>query len=220
KSTASATQPIRGGSLTVRTTATDDVAVASVGFFVNGQLVFTSTTTPYQYTLTVPPTGSTVTIGVTATDFGGNSAPTSITLTTIPDPLTTVTGRVIDPNSAPVAGATVTTLNRSATSGANGAFAITGVPTVSGNITVTATAIVAGVTLGGVSTAVTPVAGGTTNVGDIRISAAISYLPFDDGINPTADIAGGHNGTLMGATFTTSDIAPVAGNVSSLLFNG
>ena len=40
------------------------------------------------------------------------------------------------------------------------------------------TAIVAGVTLTGVSAPVTPVVGGTTNVGDIRISASLS-MTFD-----------------------------------------
>ncbi len=49
-------------------------------------------------------------------------------------------------------------------------------------------------------------------------SGLIAYWPFDDGADPTADVAGGHDGALMGATFTTTDIAPVPGNVSAVVF--
>ncbi len=48
----------------------------------------------------------------------------------------------------------------------------------------------------------------------------LTHLPFDDGTNPTKDVVGGHDGTIIGAVFTTTDIAPSSGNASALIFNG
>ena len=48
------TTQYQGASLTVNVTATDDVAVAFVDFLVNGQIAFTTSTEPFQYTFTVP----------------------------------------------------------------------------------------------------------------------------------------------------------------------
>ncbi|MET0646110.1 MAG: Ig-like domain-containing protein, partial [Pyrinomonadaceae bacterium] len=80
-------QAIKGDPLTVTVDAADDVAVASVSLFVNGQQAFTTTTPPHQYTFNAPATGSTLTLGATATDFGGNVARADdVTLNLVPDP--------------------------------------------------------------------------------------------------------------------------------------
>ena len=137
----SGTQVIQGTALTVTADATDDVAVAAVNFLVNGQVVLTDTTPPYEFSLNVPANViGTLTLSATAIDFGGNvGTAQTVTLNVIPDPLTTVTGRVIDSASAPVSGVTLTMAGgKSGTSASDGTFSIAGVPTIQGTITVTA----------------------------------------------------------------------------------
>jgi streptogramin lyase len=169
---------IQGSRVTVQVTATDDVAVAAVSFFLNGQSVFTTRTSPYQYTFTAPTTGSTVTLGATATDIGGEvGRAMDVTVNLIPDPLTTVTGRVLDSTFQPVTGAIATALGHSSLATApDGKFTIAGVPTVGGKVSVFATAIVAGQSLIGASNTVSIVIGGTTDVGDIVLSKATPAL--------------------------------------------
>ena len=184
-SPANGSQVVQGSTITVTANATDDVAVASVSFFVNGQLAFTTTTAPYQHTFTVPNSGSTLTIGATALDFAGTAgvAP-NVVLSLIPDPLTTVVGRVIDRDGAPVVGATVTIAGLTTTSTADGTFSIPSVPTVQGNIIVLASAIINGKTQRGRSPSVSPVPSGTTNVGDIRLSTGkIGLIHCDATVN-------------------------------------
>ena len=54
----------------------------------------------------------------------------------------------------------------------------------------------------------------------------VSHWPFDDGVSPTADVAGGNAGSLMGDTsFVVQDlggtnIAPTSGNIDALDFVG
>jgi YVTN family beta-propeller protein len=162
---------IQGATLPITVNATDDVAVAAVNFLVNGQVVFTSTSAPYQFNFTVPTGISTLSLGATAVDLAGNIGNAqSVTLNVIPDPLTTVVGRVLDKTQNPVNGATVTTVGgKSSTSGIDGRFSITGVPTVLGSIIVHASATVNGASQSGTSASLPAVAAGTTNVGDIIV---------------------------------------------------
>jgi len=164
---------IEGATLPITVTATDDVAVAAVNFLVNGQVAFTSTTTPYQFNLTVPTGSPTLILGATAVDLGGNIGTVpAITLKVIPDPLTTVSGTVVDQANNAVGGATVTCLGTAALSGPNGTFSIPGLPTVKGNIRCHAKfTAVNGTTLSGDSAFVSPVPGGTTDVGAIVLRA-------------------------------------------------
>jgi hypothetical protein len=144
-----------------------------VNFIVNGQVLFTATSKPYQYNFTVPQVPGTLTIGATAVDLGGNvGTAQNVSVTVIPDPGTTVTGHVVDQNGSPVTGATVTVSGLSATSQSDGSFSISGVPTVSGSITASATVAVTGVTLRGSSASVPPVRGGVTSVGNIIVTQA------------------------------------------------
>ena len=173
---------IQGATITLSANATDDVAVASVTFLVNGQPVFTAQNPPYQTIYTLPPAGTTITFGATAADFGNNTGTaTPVTVQLIPDPGTTVTGRVLDTNNQPVAGAAVTVLGVSSTAGADGRFSLPGVPTIRGNIVVRATTVVNGVTSVGFSASAAPVVGGITNVGDFVLPlvapALTSALP-------------------------------------------
>jgi hypothetical protein len=91
--------------VTINANATDDVAVASVR-----GVVLTATAPPYQYMFTAATTPGALTISATATDFGNNVTMVTATVQVIPDPLTTVSGRVVDGSKNPVTGASVSVL--------------------------------------------------------------------------------------------------------------
>ena len=70
---------VEGRKLVVTADAEDDVAVASVSFLVDGELVFTDTSAPYQMSVTVPAPGDAdLAIEATARDLGANSASSGI----------------------------------------------------------------------------------------------------------------------------------------------
>ncbi len=165
----------QGAQLTVNVNANDDVAVASVDFLVNGQVAFTSTSTPYQYTFTVPTGITTLTLGARAHDLGGNTGvATNVIVNVVPDPLTLVTGRVTDQNNVAVSGAAVTAPGGlTGITAGDGSFSIPSVPTVLGNIQINASFTPpGGATLSGTSAAFPPVLGGVTNVGTIQLIPA------------------------------------------------
>ncbi|TWI69732.1 hypothetical protein IP91_00805 [Pseudoduganella lurida] len=176
--TASITAPANGAlvyegaPLTVTVDAQDDITVAAVRFLAGGQPVFTSTSAPYQYTFPVPAGISTLALGAIARDLGGNEGTAaSVTVNVVPDPLTQVTGLVTDADGTPLAGALVTAPGgRTATTGGDGRFTISGVPTVLGNLVVQATWTPAGGTArNGASIPTAPVPGGATDVGTITV---------------------------------------------------
>jgi hypothetical protein len=170
---------IEGMTIPVTVQAADDVQVAGVDFLVNGNVVFTDTAAPYEFTVTVPNGGPTLTLGARAVDLGSNiGVAPNVQVNVIPDPRTTVVGRVLDINSAPVQGATVSVGQQTATTNSDGTFSIAGVPTINGNITASASATVGGVFLSGKSAGVAPVPGGTTNVGDIVTRAGRKVAIF------------------------------------------
>ena len=172
---------IQGSTLPITVNAADDVAVAAVNFQINGTTVFTSTVQPYQFNYLVPTNISTLTLGATAVDLGGNiGTAQNVIVSVIPDPGTTVTGTVVDKNGAPVVGANVTIGALTAVSAANGTFTIAGVPTAPGYITVLASAVIGGRTLRGSSLPTAPVPSGTTNVGNIRLSGGGIGLIYCD----------------------------------------
>jgi len=69
----------------VRVEASDDVAVATVNFRVNGTLVSSDTTRPYEVPITVPNDETTLNIVVEAVDFGNNIGDNVTILTIEPD---------------------------------------------------------------------------------------------------------------------------------------
>jgi hypothetical protein len=190
--TVTITSPISGatatqGSLLPVVLNVTGSSIAAVSLLANQQIVSTIVTPPYQFSYQVPVGVASVTLTATATDSAGevaNSAP--ITVFTSVDPLTTVTGSVVDQSNAAIAGATVTCLGFSGVTGANGSFSIPKVPTAQGSITCTATFTTpAGIVLSGTSAAVTPVRGGTTNDGKIVLGSLSSrgtdfWMAFQD----------------------------------------
>ncbi len=169
------TTVIEGSTLTTRVSAVDDVAVRQVEFVINGQLAFTDTSEPYEYTFNVATGVSTLVIGARATDLGGNvGVASNATLTVVPDPLTTVVGRVVDVDNRPLVGATVTTFDRPGITDEEGGFTILGVPTARGAITVNVQFTPPdGEPVSGASLPTTPVASGITNVGTITAAATV-----------------------------------------------
>jgi hypothetical protein len=177
---------IQGQTITVSANATDDVAVASVSFYVNGQLAISTSSTPYQLIYTVPDSASALTFGATAVDFGNNvGAAPNVTVAVIPDPLTTLTGRTVDRKGSAIGGAAVKVLSLSTTSANDGSFSISGLPTIHGNLVVQAQATVNGTRLFGQSLPKIPVLGGVIQLGDLVLTPA----PIVTAIQPKAALA-------------------------------
>ncbi|WP_198159262.1 Ig-like domain-containing protein, partial [Methylomonas lenta] len=76
---------VEGKKVTITANADDDIGVKSVSFLVDGQVVYTDTSRPYQYPVTVPfgTVGSTISVTAKATDFGGNTETTPILTLTV-----------------------------------------------------------------------------------------------------------------------------------------
>ena len=175
---------IEGETVTVTATAVDDVAVASVSFLVNGQAVFTDTSAPYQYSFTAQQGVASLTITASALDLGSNVGSADVHVAVVPDPGTTVVGRVIGRDGLPFAGVTVIVLDKTSTTLTDGTFSIPSVSTLVPVITVNASLTVNGSILSGTSASLPPVRGGTTNVGDIIVAATA----FDDDLGSLVDL--------------------------------
>ncbi len=168
----SGSSAVNGDPLSIKAQATDDVAVASVDFLVNGQVVFTDTSFPYEVDVFVS-AASSLTIGARATDFAGNiGTAVPVLVNVIPDPLTTAAGTVTNASGGPIAGAAVTCLGMNGSTNANGAFSIFGISTIAGPLRCSASIVLNGKTLTGRSDAVPAVRGGITSIGNIIVAAA------------------------------------------------
>jgi hypothetical protein len=173
-----AAQAVEGTVVPVVAGATAANSLASVHFFVNGADVDTQTTPPFVSILTMPPAGQTLLIHVLAIDrFGLQSATPDLTLRSISDPLTTVGGRVVDPNGGPVtfAAVTVTTQGSAAAtaiSGADGSFTVPGLPTIEGSLTVTVRATLGSCPAQAILNLAVPAAGENADVGNIMLTSA------------------------------------------------
>ena len=196
--TTPATTPtlIQGQTILFQVKATDDVAVASVNFLVNGQTIFTTVTPPYSIQFTVPSNATTLDFGATAVDFGSNvGTAKDVLVGVIPDPLTTATGQVSNTNNIPILGATVTALGLSTTTAADGSFVLRGLPTIRGSILAIAVGTDNGVAVGGASAAVPPVLGGVTQLGTIKVFQG----PIITSLSRTQGLA---NSVVSGVTVT------------------
>ena len=163
---------IEGETIVARAEASDNVGITRVTFTSNvGALNVTDFSSPYEAPFVVPTGITQVSLTATARDIAGNTGASSpVTINVLPDPLTTVIGRVVDESMTPLEGATVSVLSRMTMTGTDGTFSIPTVPTVQGNLVVNATlTLMDGTMLVGRSAPTAPVRGGTTNVGDIVV---------------------------------------------------
>jgi hypothetical protein len=176
---------VQGSNLTIRANASDDVAVASVTFFVNGVAIATDTSAPYEAQFQVATNASTLQIQARAIDLGNNAANSlTINVSAIPDPGTTAAGRVIRfGTNAPVSGASVTCLNRTATTNATGLFSIANLPTVQGSIGCSASFVENGKTLRANTQPLAPVVAGVTQFGDLVLREGSRVLLLSDSLN-------------------------------------
>lgn len=189
---------VQGQSILLAADASDDEGITRVRFVADGNEIASLFTSPYETSYTVPTDISSLTIEARATDTVDRTSTATRTFSVIPDPNTTVTGRVLTTVGQPVVGANVTVFgNFTAQTGADGTFAIPNVPTVRGDIVAKAVATLDGTASANASVPVAPVSGATTNTGDIRLSIA-----------PTAPtvIASGYFGTRDENVFVGQDL--------------
>ena len=173
------TQPVdcgvvayEGQTVSISANATDNTGVVSVTFYGNGEKLLADMFVPYQVNAIIPNGVTEFAIEAVATDVVGQTTIATCTLNVVPDPLTTVTGKIIDANGNPVAGATVyTNGGLTTTTGADGTYTISDVSTVLGDIQVTATADLGSEFLIGPSTAISPLKGGTTVIGNVTVNS-------------------------------------------------
>lgn len=193
---AASTTVIENSSLLIKAEASDDISVASVEFLLNGQIISTATSLPYETVFQVPTGISGFSLGARAFDLAGNIGNAqNIAVNVIPDPLTTVTGRIVDDLGQVVAGAQVECHGLTTFSAADGQFTIESVPTVQANIRCQAQKVFSTqITYIGSSQNVDPVSAGITNLGDIAIfpASAIWIGPNNGGLwNNPANWNGG-----------------------------
>lgn len=167
---------VEGQWITIQAQASDDVGVSYVDFVVNNQLIATDTAAPFEATLQVPLRANvaSLVIDVLAVDTSGKSALASATTPVIADALTDAVGRVVDDTGTPVANALVWPNRGNPTptvTAGDGSFTLLGLPTIEGDITVSARALINDRVRSGTSAAVAPIAGGSVNIGDIALTA-------------------------------------------------
>ncbi len=168
---------IQGETVTIAAEASDDIFVSKVQLLVNGEVVTTDGGEPYEfrYTLATDMTGS-IDITARAVDLGNNSSTTpSVTVNVIEDPKTTVVGTVVTSEGVPVQGATVTCAGFESLTDTEGLFTVENVPSIS-DFNCSATALVETNFFSGMSSVITPVRGGETNLGEIIVQNSF----FDD----------------------------------------
>jgi len=177
----SSTLVLQGSQLKISAVASDDIFVASVNFEINGEVVFVDTKAPYEYTHRVSLSSNSLLVSATAQDLAGNIGFSENTIVNvIPDPGTTVTGRVLSSDGEPVAGANIQCLNYLTTTAIDGTFSIPNVSSVRGDVICTASGLTpTGETTRANSTLVPPVRSGITAVGDISFSNYLLYDVFD-----------------------------------------
>jgi hypothetical protein len=158
-----------GGAASINVSAIDDVAVAAVNILINGQVVFSTTTKPYQYTFQVPPNGGSFVFGAEAFDFGGNVG-TAANVTITNQPLVSL---AVTPANA------ILPLNATQIYTATGTYADGTTANITGQVTWTSSAInVATINTAAAARIVGP--GQTTiqaTLGTITGSTTLSKLP-------------------------------------------
>lgn len=174
------TDPLSGGqvihnsTVTVTVAAQDDHGLQWVDFYVDGvrqNSVWGGAGGVFRFPYVVPGAATSLTFHAVASDVDGNStASQPVTVRAVADPLTTVTGRVVNAAGQPVAGASVIANGgRAGVSAADGRFTITGVTTILGPIGALARIPQDGLVLSGHSVYTAAVRGGVTPVGDITL---------------------------------------------------
>jgi hypothetical protein len=175
------TTVVTGGHLQVDVEAKDDVSVARVDLFVNGSLIGTGTREPFIFQYSAPADAGILTLGASTTDHGGNlTAAEDVHVNVLPDPLTTVGGRIVDVAGNPVGDVPVICLGSATLSQADGTFTISSLPTGVGGISCKASSTnAAGDLLSALSAERDPVPGGVIDFGDMTLTLKNLYVSAD-----------------------------------------
>ena len=175
-----------GAALPVVMAALDDVGVGRVSLLVDGAPGPEDLTAPYEVQITVPLGATQLTLQARAVDsLGQEGLSDPVVLAVAPDPGTTATG-VVELDGAPLPGAAVQCGGVAGASGADGTFAIAGVPTVAAEIACSASwTDPLGTPYGGTSAAVRPVRDGITDVGAIAVIESL----FEPDLGPSLNLS-------------------------------
>jgi len=164
---------IETDAISIQAQAFDDVAVDRVELLVNGDVIMVDGDAPYEASFDVPPLTEQSQFLVTARAIDNTAQATDsepVLVLIEPDPLTTVTGRVVDEQGLPVTSARVT-LNLAASgeafSDSSGEFRLEQMATIDGEIQASASARAGDSLLSGSSSFVRPKRGSITDVGEI-----------------------------------------------------
>jgi hypothetical protein len=192
--------------------ASDDVGVQNVEVFIDGvpRVILLR---PFEWSIVAPSAGTTMRIQVVAEDTRSHrTASPEITITSIPDPLTTIHGRTVDASGAPVGGARVEAGGLFVLSGGDGSFSLSGLATNAGDLFLSASAVVGGFTLHGeLAEPVTPLPGGVAEVGEIVLTSdvpgttVIGQVVDEDGTPVAGATVKVYNNQEVYVTSTTAD---------------
>lgn len=174
------TEVLAGQPITLRAEATDDGRITRVDFLVDGNVVGSvvpNAEVALESVFRVPLNATRVTFSAAAVDTNNNlGMATPVTITVTADPLTTVTGAVVDEVGNLLADITVAAgggnafLNLTAITQEDGSFSLPNVPTFSGDIIIIAQGVLGARRAFGASAPLPPVPDGTTDVGEIVLA--------------------------------------------------
>jgi hypothetical protein len=166
---------VEGEDIILQAGVTDDEGIIQVSFFVDGVEIATPFTSPFETYWTVPTNITSLVIEATATDTVGRTTSVLRTFSVIPDPKTTVVGRVLTTDGQPVSGADITIFDTfTAQTASDGTFSIANVPTLKGVVYAKAFALLNNIAATNASLPAVPVRSGTTNIGDIKLSVGMT----------------------------------------------
>lgn len=136
-------QVTEGSVVSIVAGASDPTGIAGVQFDLDGVELQGTEVAPYTVQIVAPPEGQTLVLDAVATDTVNLAArSTPVTITTVVDPGTAISGTVLDPAGAPAAGASIVvvagTFSATATSGVDGSFTLGGLPTNDGDYAISA----------------------------------------------------------------------------------
>jgi len=200
--------------------ATDLAGIASVHFFVNGSDVAAESFVPFTFGFVAPPAGQTTAIHVLAIDGAGlQTATPDLTVTSIADPGTAVSGFVLDPSGAAVAGASVTVTAQggatgTATSGGDGSFVVPGLPTNQGNLEVSASGPLGGCPVQASAEVPPPPPGQNVFAGNLTLVPAAGSVAQTTTVTGTVMGTDGQGLADVGITVSSTDLADTATVVS------
>ncbi len=208
-----------GSVVTIVAGASDLTGIASVLFDLDGGEFQGTAMAPYSAQIVAPPAGQTLILDAIAIDnvnLRSQSAP--VTITSVVDPGTALSGFVVDPAGAAAAGASVVvvagTFSATATAGADGSFTVSGLPTNQGAFAISAVGTVGGCPAEADAAVPPPLPGENVALGNLTLEPAAPPQPT----TVIGSVVGPDGQGLAGVTVTVSsdDLADTATVVSGV----